>query len=198
MKKRILVILGSALALVIGIIAACNIIVSRHTDRRTFDAARGVPSCGTAVLLGTNPKSRFTGHENFFYRARIDAAVALWEEGKFRRLIVSGARRPGYDEPAAMKADLTKRGVPNSVIVTEGGGQRTYSSVENVKDVYHEDSFIVISQKWHNERFIYIAGHLGIHAVGMNAEDLRDPLAQLTHVRELLARVRMFMDFLCD
>jgi SanA protein len=95
-----------------------------------------------------------------------------------------------------MKRDLTKRGVPDSIIRLDGEGNRTYASVVNIKNVYHEDSVIVISQKWHNQRFIYIGDRLGLYAVGMNAEDFQDPLARLTHVRELLARVKMFVDFL--
>jgi SanA protein len=178
------------------VIAACNIVVNNHAEGRTFDTASEVSTCETAVLLGTNPKSRFHGHDNFFYKARIDATVALWKKGKFRKLIISGAKRPGYDEPTAMKRDLTKRGVPDSIIRLDGEGNRTYASVVNIKNVYHEDSVIVISQKWHNQRFIYIGDRLGLYAVGMNAEDFQDPLARLTHVRELLARVKMFVDFL--
>lgn len=61
------------------------------------------------------------------------------------------------------------------------------------KPEYHIDSNIVISREWHNERTIYLAKHNGIHAVGYNAEDVDNPLAQLTHIRELLARVKMFV-----
>jgi len=65
--------------------------------------------------------------------------------------------------------------------------------VVNLKEKYHIDSVIVISQKWHNERTIYLARHIGIYAVGYNADDVYNPLAQLTHIRELLARVKMFV-----
>ena len=78
----------------------------------------------------------------------------------------------------------------------DGSGHRTFLSMRNIQEEYHADSIIIISQKWHNQRSIYLADHLGIYAVGYNAEDVHDFFAQLTHIRELLARVKLFKDVL--
>jgi SanA protein len=56
------------------------------------------------------------------------------------------------------------------------------------------DSVIIISQKWHNERSIYLADKMGIHAIGYNAKDARNTRTFLTHIREKLARVKIFID----
>ena len=61
----------------------------------------------------------------------------------------------------------------------------------SIRDI---DSVIIISQKWHNERSIYLADKMGIHAIGYNAKDARNTRTFLTHIREKLARVKIFID----
>ena len=53
----------------------------------------------------------------------------------------------------------------------------------------------VISQQFHNERAIFLARHYGIHAIGYNAEDVDMQQGFKTRVRELLARVKVYVDF---
>ena len=67
------------------------------------------------------------------------------------------------------------------------------------KKVFGQDSVTVISQKWHNERAIYIAHHIGIDAIGYDAKDvvLRAPKVKLA-IREYLSRVKMAVDLLFE
>jgi SanA protein len=171
----------------------CNVVVDCTTSDDTFDDVAAVPRCEYAMLLGTGPTRRFGKGPNQFYVNRITATVRLYRARKFKWLIISGECHPGYDETKMMLADLEKHGIPDSIIIRDRNGHRTNASVVNLKERYHIDSVIVISQKWHNERSIFIARHIGIHAVGYNADDVNNLLAQLTHIRELLARVKMFI-----
>jgi len=191
-KKYAITICVIVVILLIPIIV-CNVIVDSTTYSDTYDDTTAVPCCKYALLLGTGPTRRFGTAPNKFYVNRISATIELYRARKFKRLIISGACHPGYDETQLMSADLEKMGIPGSIIIRDKKGHRTNSSVKNLKELYHVDSVIVISQKWHNERTIYLARHIGIHAVGYNAKDVSNPLAQLTHIRELLARVKMFV-----
>lgn len=193
MKRKIKIALFIVVMIIVAIVAACNIIVDVNASGRTYDSVSRIPSRETAVLLGTNPKSRYSKGRNFFYQARINATVKLYRAGKFRRVIISGAKRKDYDEPTAMKADLIKDGIPDSVISMDGNGHNTFLSMKNMRDRLHVDSIIVISQKWHNERAIFLADHLGMNAIGYDAADYNNLTAQITHIRELLARVKLFI-----
>lgn len=173
-------------------IVICNMVVDYTTSDDTFDDAASVPRCEYAMLLGTGPTRRFGKGRNQFYVNRITATVRLYRARKFRRLIISGECHTGYDETKMMSTDLEKYGIPDSIIIRDRKGHRTNASVVNLNEKYHIDSVIVISQKWHNERTIFLTRDIGIHAVGYNADDVNNPLAQLTHIRELLARVKMF------
>ncbi|AUI55612.1 protein SanA [Prevotella jejuni] len=196
MKRRRQILYSSIAILVILviIIALCNISVDRNAEGRTFSNINDVPTMQTALLLGTNPKTRDGKRPSSFYLARINATAELYKHGKFRQLIISGDRREGYDEPQTMRHDLIERGVPDSIIMMDGQGYRTLLSLRNSKQNFGIHDMIIISQKWHNERSIFLADKMNIKAVGYNADDVRHPRAIWTHIRELLARVKLFID----
>ena len=86
--------------------------------------------------------------------------------------------------------------MPDSLISEDGAGDRTLLSMRNMRQRYGLDSITVVSQRWHNQRAIFMARHLGIDAVGYNADDVHRRLAKLTHLRELLARVKACAELL--
>lgn len=196
MKRRRQILYFSIAILVILaiIVALCNISVDRNAEGRTFSDINDVPTMQTALLLGTNPKTRDGKRPSSFYLARINATAELYKHGKFRQLIISGDRREGYDEPQTMRHDLIERGVPDSIIMMDGQGYRTLLSLKNSKQYFGIHDMIIISQKWHNERSIFLADKMNIKAVGYNADDVSHPRAIWTHIRELLARVKLFID----
>ena len=196
MKRRRQILYSSIAILVILaiIVALCNISVDRNAEGRTFSDINDVPTMQTALLLGTNPKTRDGKRPSSFYLARINATAELYKHGKFRQLIISGDKREGYDEPQTMRHDLIERGVPDSIIIMDGQGYRTLLSMRNIKQHFRVNDMIIISQKWHNERSIFLADKMNIKAVGYNADDVRHPRAIWTHIRELLARVKLFID----
>lgn len=196
MKRRRQILYFSIAILVILaiIVALCNISVDRNAEGRTFSNINDVPTMQTALLLGTNPKTRDGKRPSSFYLARINATAELYKHGKFRQLIISGDKREGYDEPQTMRHDLIERGVPDSIIMMDGQGYRTLLSLRNSKQYFGVHDMIIISQKWHNERSIFLADKMNIKAVGYNADDVHHPRAIWTHIRELLARVKLFID----
>lgn len=196
MKRRRQILYSSIaiLAILVIIVALCNISVDRNAEGRTFSNINDVPTMQTALLLGTNPKTRDGKRPSSFYLARINATAELYKHGKFRQLIISGDRREGYDEPQTMRHDLIERGVPDSIIMMDGQGYRTLLSLRNSKQYFGIHDMIIISQKWHNERSIFLADKMNIKAVGYNADDVHHPRAIWTHIRELLARVKLFID----
>ena len=93
-----------------------------------------------------------------------------------------------------MKKELISAGVPDSVIFLDYAGFRTYDSMIRAKEVFGQTKFIVVSQQFHNERAIFIARQYGIEAYGYNAEDVSAYSGFKTKVRELFARVKVFID----
>lgn len=101
----------------------------------------------------------------------------------------------GYDEPVAMRDSLMKHGVDSVHIILDYDGTRTLNSIVNMRDVYRQDSIVIISQKYHNERALYQAKHFGIDAIGFNAHTPgRYTSWWRNRGREVLARVKLFID----
>ena len=181
---------------VLAFIIYCNVRIDCYSKSRVYDNVADIPHYHTALLLGTSPVGRFGG-PNVFFISRINATVELYNAGKVDRILVSGDnRKEEYNEPEAMKQALIEKGIPAGIIFLDYDGFRTYDSVIRAKEVFGQDSFIVVSQQFHNERAVFIAGKKGIDAVGYNARDVRLGYGIITHVREWGARCKVFLDLL--
>ena len=75
---------------------------------------------------------------------------------------------------------------------------RTFDSMVHLREIFSQDSVTIISQKFHNERALYIAPKEGIAAVAFNAKDVASNIDLKTKIREKLARVKVFVDYLVN
>ncbi|MDR0811410.1 MAG: YdcF family protein, partial [Paludibacter sp.] len=155
-----------------------------------------IPENKVGLLLGTS-KFLSNGQENLYYKYRIEAAIELYKAQKIRYIVVSGDNsRKTYDEPTQMKTDLMAGGVPETAIFLDYAGFRTLDSVIRMKEIFGQSDFVVISQKVHNERAVFLARRNGLNAIGFNAQDVGKYFGLKTNIREKFARVKVFVDFL--
>ncbi|MBR5432033.1 MAG: YdcF family protein [Bacteroidales bacterium] len=182
--------------LVLGFIIFCNVSISQYAKSKLYDSVDEIPYRRAALVLGTSPRGR-NGGPNRFYMARINACVELFEANKVDRIIVSGDNRhTNYNEPEAMRRSLVERGIPDEVIFLDYAGFRTFDSVVRAHEVFRQPNFIVVSQKFHNERAVFIAGKKGIEAFGYNAEDVGFNYGLMTYIRECFARCKVYIDLI--
>jgi SanA protein len=151
------------------------------------------PVMPAGLVLGCAP---FVGSRtNYFFEHRMDTAAELYRSGKVKALIVSGDNSTKeYDEPTAMKEALVKRGVPEQAIYSDYAGFRTLDSVVRADTIFGQKRFIIVSQRFHNERAVFLARQRGLEAEAVNARDVDTPSAQKTYLREYLARVQAVLD----
>jgi SanA protein len=174
-------------------LAACDLWVGATTADRVHDNLAELKPAPVALLLGTSP--RVAGRPNPFYSARIKAAQELFAAGKVAGILVSGDNRAAdYNEPAMMKADLVRAGVPGEFVTMDAGGIRTLDSVMRAKSVFQQDRVIVVSQRFHAQRALFLAQHAGLEAEAYAAEE--PPLNWRIRVRtrEVLARALACLD----
>lgn len=192
--KRWLVRLAALSALTLTLIAVCHWRVAVAASGRLYDEAAAVPGGRVALVLGCAKKLR-GGWSNPFFTSRIRAAAELFEAGKAHTLLVSGDNRhEGYDEPTDMKEALIAAGVPEDRIVCDYAGFRTLDSVVRAKKVFGATEVTIISQRFHNERAVYLARCSGMDAIALNAQDVRLEWALKVYLREALARVKAVLD----
>lgn len=181
------------LSFVVGFIIWNDHRITMRTQGRIFTDVESVPHRPVALLLGTSKYAR--RHVNLFYIHRVEAAAKLFLAGAVRAILVSGdnAQR-AYNEPAMIKRDLIRRGVPAGFITLDYAGFRTLDSVVRAKAVFGQAALIVVSQRFHCERAIYLGDALGVDLIGFAVPDLNGPSAAKIRRREVLARAKAFLD----
>lgn len=196
MIKRIFKITGVLILLLILVIITCNYIIISTADGKTFSDIAKVPKNRVGLVLGTSNKI-MDGSSNPYYTHRINATIALFQAGKIEFILVSGDNGSiYYNEPNTIKKDLVDAGIPENIIFLDYAGFRTLDSMVRAKFIFGLDQVTVISQKFHNERAIYLAQHKGLNAIGFNAKDLPTSQGFKVQLREYFARVKVFLDVL--
>lgn len=189
----------TCLAIMIAVVLGCHYCVSLYARHRLHDDVDSVPFEKVGLLLGTTPQTRMGGKQNLFFTYRLDAAETLYRAGKINLIFISGDKNSldGVNEPQCMRDSLVARGIPENVFFQDGKGFSTVESVERIVQEFGIRSFTVISQRFHNERALYLAEHLGLDVEtvqGFNAKSPTAGMAFVTYIREYLARVKMFID----
>ncbi len=194
MKKSRFAVAGVVVLALAAGTAGCGWLVENAGNGKLYTRVDQVPEREVGLLLGTTNLRR-NGQRNPFFDYRIDAAVALYRAGKVRHLLVSGDNGTrGYDEPTLMRTALLAQGVPASAITLDYAGFRTLDSVVRAREVFGLSRFTVISQRFHDERALFIAHYYGLDAIAFCARDVGLRRGVKTKVRETFARVKAVLD----
>ncbi|WP_208733115.1 SanA/YdcF family protein [Vibrio ouci] len=167
--------------------------VSYQAREQLFTNVEQIDKFDVAVVLGT---SKYLGKIlNEYYSHRMDAAVELYKEGKVAHFLLSGdnAHR-SYNEPWTMKRDLLKAEVPEEKIFLDYAGFRTLDSVVRAKEIFDTDNFLIISQKFHCERALFIAKSHNINASCFAVPGPSRHSGWKVRVREIFARAKAVLD----
>jgi SanA protein len=157
-----------ALILVLGGMA--DDVADAFADAYVLDDVDALPTVDAAIVLGTAPFGTH-GQRLRTLSLRLKTAYDLWSHGKARYLIVSGNRQDdGYDEPSRMRDGLVALGVPPEFVYRDPFGTRTWQSMIRVREVYGLKQVIVVSQRDHLARALFIGRHLGLDAWGYATE----------------------------
>ena len=171
-----------------------NHTIEYATDDYVTSSINKLPKEKVGLVLGTS-KSLKNGNKNPYFFYRIEAAEELFKSGKIDYIIVSGDNSSQYyNEPEDMQNELVARGIPKTKICLDFAGLRTLDSVVRAKEIFGQTSYLIISQRFHNERAVFLAQKKGIEAYGYNAKDVNKKAGFKTNLREYFARVKVFWD----
>lgn len=182
--------------LTIMFVIVCNAIIIYNAEGKTFSLIENIPKNKVGIVLGT---SKFTNGNriNLYYKYRLEAAEVLYKSGKIKFILISGDNsRKEYDEPSDFKTDLIAKGIPEHKIFLDYAGFRTLDSMVRAKEIFSLTECTIISQKFHNERAIYLAKKNDINAVAFNAKNITGRYGLKTNLREYLAKTKAVIDVL--
>lgn len=186
------------LAVVLGLlVAGSELWVTSVASAACFDRVADVPHAPTAIVLGCSDTLP-NGRDNPYFAPRIAAAAELFHSGAVEHVIVSGDNHSvHYDEPTAMKAALVERGVPAQRVHCDYAGFRTLDSILRAELVFGQKRFVVVSQRFHVERAVFLARSRGLDAFGYCAPDVAGRSGGVglrMRLREVAARVVAVLD----
>ncbi len=183
----------AAFVAVIGMSAA-NLMIYYGYEKYTFDSISELHPTYCAILLGTS-KWLKGGKRNLYYQYRIIAAVELYKSGLCKKIVVSGDNSTvHYNEPITMQRDLIKMGVKKSDVICDYAGFRTLDSILRFREIFGQKQGIVVSQKFHNTRAVYIGRAHGIELYGYNAQDVSLHYGFKTRLREFFSKFVCVLD----
>ncbi|MBI9068881.1 MAG: YdcF family protein [Salinivirgaceae bacterium] len=192
-KYLLFIIIAFFLALFIP-----NIIINKSAKGSSYNDINQIEYNRVGLILGTS-KYSMNGDINLYYKYRIVAAIDLYESKKIDFILISGDNgQVEYNEPKIIRADLIKAGIPEEHIFLDYAGFRTWDSIIRAKKVFGENKLTVISQKFHNQRAIFIGKQNDMELIGFNAKDVPNNYGAKTRLREKFARTKLMLDILIN
>ncbi|MBQ8255008.1 MAG: YdcF family protein [Clostridia bacterium] len=180
------ILVGGAFAVTNGIV-----VVSGNSRIVSTERAAKLKNVDCILVLGCRV---YSNEPSAMLHDRVMKSVELYGLGASDTLFMTGDSRDRYyDETGAMSRLATESGVPNENIVTDRYGLSTYESIYRAAKVYGYKKIIIVTQKYHLYRALYIAKQFGIEAYGV-ASDAREYNGQIFRdVREIAARSKDFL-----
>lgn len=137
--------------------------------KQIYSNVDDIPEHYAAVVLGAQVKS---GEPSYILKTRIEGAAELYKAGKVKKLIMSGDNRfEYYNEPQVMIDEALELGIPEQDLQPDYAGRSTYESCYRAKNIFGQHDIIVVSQRYHLPRAIYLCEKLGLKAIGYEASN---------------------------
>jgi vancomycin permeability regulator SanA len=140
------------------------------TAGQRYERTADVPPVRVAIVFGAGLAP--SGRPSPFLADRVRAAADLYRAGRVQKLLMTGDNsRADYDEVSAMRGYALSLGVPEGDITLDYAGFDTYDSCYRAGPIFGVDDAVLITQRYHLPRAVYLCRALGIHAVGLATPD---------------------------
>lgn len=144
------------------------------------------------IVLGAQVKA--DGTPSKMLRDRLDEGIRLYEAGAAPKILMSGDDgQVEYNEVAAMAAYAEDAGVSKKDLFLDHAGFSTYESMYRAQYIFGVKRAIVVTQKYHEYRALYIGQRLGMDVRGVSAADINYAFQGFRDIREVMARDKDFL-----
>lgn len=192
MKKTLKILIVLIVVMAALVFGTNALVVARASGDLVDEAQAAGGQADCIMVLGAEVKP--DGTPSKMLRDRLDKGIALYEQGAAPKLLMSGDDGQAYyNEVKVMLEYAVSQGVPEEDIFLDHAGFSTYESMYRARDVFGVSSMIVVTQKYHEYRALYIAESLGIDVRGVSAEEISYAGQSYRDFRELLARDKDFI-----
>ena len=193
MKKFLKIICKFVIALVIAVtvmITIINIGIIAYGSLNVKSSEQTGEEYDCIIILGT---SVYGDTPSVQLQDRLDCGIELYKAGKSKYIVVSGdGMSDYYDETTVMYNFLIDNGIDKNIIYVDKAGLSTYDSLYRAKELLDIKNPLIVTQKYHLYRAVFIAKCLGMNAVGVAAnKDGNNPISIIyRNFREIFSRVK--------
>ncbi|MDD4189179.1 MAG: ElyC/SanA/YdcF family protein [Eubacteriales bacterium] len=190
--KKTVIIIVSAILLGLSLILGINAYIIRSSKDNILSPEEAATQDADCILvLGAGVWGNSI--PSYLLEDRLLQGIALFNSGASDRLLMSGDHgREGYDEVNVMKQFAIRKGIPSENIFMDHAGFSTYESLYRVRDVFGAKRIIIVTQKYHMYRALFVAEKLGLDAYGVTSDQRQFSGQTFREAREILARVKDF------
>ena len=183
---RVLLVLILAGCLVMFLV---NLYMIRKEEKYilTADQAGELEDVDCIMVLGCGVRP--DGTPSGMLSDRLDQGIRLYDEHVSDKLLMSGDHgKVNYDEVNLMKQFAIDRAVPSENIFMDHAGFSTYESMYRARDIFQVKKIVIVTQRYHMYRALYVAQSMGMEAYGVASDPRTYGGQRMRDVRELLAR----------
>jgi SanA protein len=195
MRKLGMLLIG-VIVIFIGALTAVWVLMTTIHARavsRIYTEIGAIPPAPVALVLGAGLWK--DGLPTPALYDRVATAVDLYKAGKVKKLLMTGDNRfINYNEPEAMRKLAVQLGVPNEDIVLDYAGRRTYDSCYRAKEIFEVKQVVIVTQRYHLDRSLFLCDAMGVASVGMVADRRVYQTLRWWELREVLATAAAWWD----
>ncbi len=193
MFLKLLKYLKIFIACCILFILGTNLYILETTKNQILseNKAKDLKNIDYILVLGAGIKAK---RPSPMLEDRLKKSINLYQKKVSSKILVSGDHiNDDYDEVNVMKNYLLENNIPPQEIISDDLGISTYASVYRAKYIYHAKNIIIVTQKYHLPRALYIANALNINAYGIPSNQRKYTNQEKREIREVLARTKDFI-----
>ncbi|MBZ9630227.1 YdcF family protein [Salegentibacter sp. LM13S] len=195
--KKLILAFSLFVILSILIIFGLEAYILKETSNLIYSEISEIPSAKTGIILGASVHS--DGKLSPILEDRVETAYQLYKQNKIENFLISGDHRTDdYDEVNSIKNHLERKGVPPEDIILDHSGFDTYDSMFRAKAVFEIEDAIVITQKFHLPRSLYIAKNLDAEYKGLEAAPVAYTSSETIKRREQLANFKAIWELIIN
>ncbi len=181
-----------ALLIVVFITIAINLYIIKSTKNQIIDlnSVDELKNVDAVLVLGCKA---YSDGPSLMLSKRLETGIDVYNRLDTKLLLSGDHGKNDYDEVNVMKKYALDSNVSSKNIFLDHAGFTTYDSIYRAKYVFNAKKIIIVTQKFHLYRALYIANKLEIDAVGIAADDLPQKIVMLKNeIREIFSRDKNF------
>ena len=194
--KKLIILFICATFICIAAVWATNYWVKSRTENVVYSSLTDVPKTKVAIIFGAGING---DKPSRYLKDRLDAGISLYKNNKVDKILLSGDNgRDEHDELTVMKLYCYENGVDSNKIYIDYAGFDSYSTMYRAKHIFKVDTAILVSQKYHLNRCVFLGDKLGVKSYGYSADRGVYPGYKYYSFREKLSITKSVFDVMRD